>query len=108
MTQDDQLTPDSLFTLVLPCALEDEVLDLLRQQADLVPGFSVLHGEGIGSEAPLTTAMERVQGRARRVFVQVAMRRADVEALEARLRAALKAPEVSFWVTPLLAFGRLA
>lgn len=108
MTSNDIPKVDCLFTLVLPRALEEELLDLLRQQSDLVPGFSVLHGEGVGQQAPLTTAMEQVQGRARRVFVQIAMRSEHVAPLVERLRAAMRAPQVSYWVVPLQAFGRLA
>jgi hypothetical protein len=99
---------DCLLTLVLPLALEEETLDLLRQHTDLVPGFSVVHGQGIGSHAPLTTAMEQVQGRARRVFISMALRRADVEPLVARLRGTLSSAQVFYWVAPLLAYGRLA
>lgn len=108
MTSDNMPMVDCLFTLVLPRALEEELLDLLRQQSDLVPGFSVLHGDGIGSQAPLTTTMEQVQGRARRVFIQIAMRSDDVALLVARLREAMRAPQVSYWVVPLQTFGRLA
>lgn len=105
-----QLAPEShcLLTLALPLALEEELLDLLRQHRELVPDFSVVHGHGIGSDAPLTTMMERVEGRARRVFIYMAMRRADVPTLVARLREAFQSPEVFYWAVPLQEFGRLA
>jgi len=99
---------DCLLTLALPLALEEEMLDLLRQHTDLVPGFSVIQGHGIGGHAPLTTAMEQVQGRARRVFVHMAMRSGDVAPLVARLREVLQSPQVFYWAVPLQAFGRLA
>lgn len=99
---------DCLLTLVLPRALEQDVLDLLHQQPDLVPGFSVIHGHGIGVHAPLTTAMEQVQGRARRVFVHMAMRSGDVAPLVARLREVLQSPQVFYWAVPLQSCGRLA
>jgi len=116
MTQDTNLSAenpwavgiDCLLTLALPLALEEEVLDLLRQQKDLVPGFSVTQGHGIGGHAPLTTAMEQVQGRARRVFVHMVMRSDDVAPLVARLREVLPSPQVFYWAVPLQAFGRLA
>ena len=116
MTQDPKPSTDNpwaagmdcLLTLALPLALEEEMLDLLRQQQDLVPGFSVTQGHGIGGHAPLTTAMEQVQGRARRVFVHMAMRSGDVAPLVARLREVLQSPQVFYWAVPLQAFGRLA
>lgn len=95
-----------LLTLALPLALEDEVLDLLRAHRELVPGFSVVHGQGLGSGASLSTAMEEVQGRARRVLVYAVMRDTDVATLVQRLGATLKSPGVFYWVVPLLASGR--
>lgn len=95
-----------LLTLALPLALEDEVLDLLREHRDLVPGFSVVLGQGLGSGASLATAMEQVQGRARRVLVYAAMRDTDVPALVQRLGATLKSPGVFYWAVPLLTSGR--
>lgn len=104
----DAQRPDCLLTLALPLALEEELLDLLRQHADLVPGFSVVHGYGLGADASLTTMMERVEGRARRVFVSAVMHGRDVAPLVAHLREAFRSPEVFYWVVPLLEFGRLA
>lgn len=99
---------DCLLTLAMPLALEEEMLDLLRQHADLVSGFSVIQGHGIGIHAPLTTAMEQVQGRARRVFVHMVMRSGDVAPLVARLREVLQSSQVFYWAVPLQTFGRLA
>jgi hypothetical protein len=104
----DTQSADCLLTLALPLALEEEMLDLLRQHPGLVPGFSVVHGYGLGADATLTTMMERVQGRARRVFVAMAMRSHDVPVLINHLRQALSAPEVFYWSVPLLASGSLA
>ena len=107
-----QATPragmNCLLTLALPLALEEEVLDWLREQADLVPGFSVLQGQGLGVGAALVSTMERVQGRARRVFVQAVMHEADVAPLVARLAGQIQSPQVFYWATPLLSSGRLA
>jgi len=95
-----------LLTLALPLALEEEVLDLLRKHHDLVPGFSVVLGQGIGSGASLASAMEQVQGRARRVLVYAVMRDTDVATLVQRLGATLQSPSVFYWAVPLLASGR--
>ena len=116
MNPDTSVTPgrfaatdlDCLLTLAMPNALQDEVLDLLLQQTDLVPGCSVLQGHGMGPQAPLNTAMERVQGRAQRVFVQIVLRSPDVAPLLTRLREAVPSPLVVYWAVPLQAFGSLA
>lgn len=96
-----------LLTIALPLALEDELLDLLREHRDLVPGFSVVHGQGLGTGAALGTAMEQVRGRARRVLVSAVMRERDVAPLVQRLGATLRSPDVFYWAVPLLACGRL-
>jgi hypothetical protein len=109
MNQDaHSLAMNCLLTLALPRALEEELLDLLRENLDLVPGFSVVHGHGIGAGASLTTAMERVQGRSQRVLVYAVMRESDVAQLVARLGTVLKFPGVFYWTVPILASGRLA
>ena len=98
---------DCLFTLVLPAALEEDVLDILLAHPQWVSGFSVLQGHGMGADARLVSAMEQVQGRARRVLVQATMRQHDVPALLQALRAQMASPEVAYWATPLLCSGRL-
>ena len=57
--------PDCLLTLAVPQALEEEILDLLWAHPEMVPGFTVLHGQGMGAHVALTSSMEQVQiGRA--------------------------------------------
>lgn len=100
-------SPDCLLTLALPQALEEEMLDLLLSHPDMAPGFTVVHGQGVGAHIELSSAMEQVQGRARRVIVQVALSQAQLPALLAILRDTLPSPQIAYWVVPLLAFGRL-
>lgn len=99
--------PDCMLTLSLPRPLEEEVLDHLMAHPDLAPGFTLWQGQGMGTRVELTSAMEQVQGRARRVFVQVALPRQHVSALLDALRVELGNAGIAYWVTPLLAFGRL-
>lgn len=99
--------PDCLLTLAVPQALEEELLDTLRAHPDLVRGFTVTPAQGVGQHVELASAMEQVQGRARRVLVQVAMAQPQVPVLIDHLRAALPTPQAAWWVVPLLSFGRL-
>lgn len=103
----DAFTPDCLLTLALPQSLEEELLDTLMTLSDRVPGFTLQHGHGLGRHIELASAMEQVQGRARRSIVQVAMQHSHVSGLLDRLRATMPSPQIAYWVTPLLAFGRL-
>lgn len=106
-TPPSRSTPDCLLTLAVPKALEEEILDALLSLPTLAPGFTVVPGQGIGRHVELASTMEQVQGRARRVLVQVAMEQAQVQPLIDTLRAALSSPQVAYWVVPLLTFGRL-
>lgn len=112
MTVQDPSHADSptLCQLVLsvPQALEEALLDLLPSCPELSRGYSVLPAQGLGEGAVLRTVMEQVQGRARRVLVLALLPQAEVSPLLHRLRAALPAPEVRYWVVPVLAEGRLA
>lgn len=100
-------SPDCLLTLALPVALEEDLIDQLLSRADWVPGFSVTQGQGMGQRIALTTSMEQVQGRARRCFIQVALGRERVQALVTELQQAVPSPQITYWVQPLWAFGRL-
>ncbi|MBY0454814.1 MAG: DUF3240 family protein [Burkholderiaceae bacterium] len=99
--------PDCLLTLAAPSALEEELLDTLLAHPEIAPGFTVVHGQGIGTHVELSSAMERVQGRAGRVMVQVALAQSHLPALITTLKTTLPSPQVAYWVVPLLAFGRL-
>lgn len=101
-------TPDRLLTLALPHGLQDELIGLLHALPDPLPGFSLVQGHGLGADASLASPMEQVLGRARRVFVQIALPQSRVPELLAQLHQALPSPEIAYWVQPLLAFGRLA
>ncbi len=99
--------PDCLFSLSIPPALEEEVLDALMALPDLAPGFTVVQGHGMGAHIELATALERVQGRARRSLVQIALPQNQVPRLLAELRTTLRDANLVYWVVPLMAFSRL-
>ena len=103
----DAIPPDALLTLAMPRSLEEEVLDTLMAHPDLATGFTVHFAEGMGIHVELATAMEQVQGRARRVIVQIALARERLPALVALLRQELQNPAIAYWVSPLIAFGRM-
>ena len=108
MTADTALTtPDCLLTLAVPAALEEDVLDLLRTLPHMAPGFNLVAAQGMGAHIHLASSMEQVQGRARRVLVQLAIVQTQVEPLIDALRKALPTPQIAYWAAPLLAFGRL-
>jgi hypothetical protein len=97
---------DCVLTLALPVALEEEVLDCLQAHPEWVSGFSIAHEEGYGSGSRLHSAMEKVRGRARRRLITVVTQRPHADALVAALRGKFHSPEMAYWMTPLVAFGR--
>ena len=103
---DNTAPPDCLLTLVVPSALEEDLLDLLRSQPRLAPGFTLVPAQGMGAHIHLASSMEQVQGRARRVLVQVALQQAQLPTLIGALKQALPNPQIAYWVVPLLEFGR--
>lgn len=98
---------NSLLTLSLPAALEEDFLDLLQSHAEWVSGFSVIQAEGFGSGSQLRSALEQVRGRARRVLVQLLIDDAHVDAIVGMLRAQYASDEIAWWTSPVTAFGRL-
>jgi len=107
-TSDPFPRPDCLLNLACPKALEEEMLDVLATQAALVPGFTVIQAQGVGANVELVTTLEQVQGRARRVLLQIALARSSLAPLLATLRQALPSPQIAYWVVPLLDFGHFA
>jgi hypothetical protein len=99
---------DVVLTLVLPVALEEDVLDHLLAHPEWVTGFTTASAEGHGRNALLQTTSEQIRGRARRCVVTLLVANATLESLLASLGAAFQNPEMAYWVTPLLGFGRFA
>lgn len=107
MTPSHPTPPDCLFNLAIPEALEDEVLDALMALPDLATGFTLVRGHGMGTHVELATALERVQGRARRVLLQIALPQSELDRLLCALKDRLRDAALVYWVLPLVAFGRL-
>ena len=93
--------------VAFPRLIEEDVLDVCRSAAD-APGFTLIAAEGFGVGARLHTVRETVLGRAqRRLLVIVATPDACARVVAA-LREALPSPEATYWILPVIEFGRLA
>jgi len=95
-------------TLVCHRSQEERLVDQLLSHPDWVRGFSVKHIEGGSQKEKLPSMLEQVRGRSQRVQIDSVMNLDDAEALIAHLRQAEPNPEIAYWLTPVLAFGRLA
>ena len=98
---------DVLLTLAIPVSLEDDVLNFLLQHSQWTGGFSIIDADGMGHGASLLSAMEKVQGRARRKLVLIAGVDANLHLLIAALGQEIRNQDVAWWTMPLGAFGRL-
>ena len=103
----DSANYNALLTLAIPSALEDDVLNFLLQHPRWASGFSMVDAVGMGQGASLVSAMEKVQGRARRTLVQIAGVDADLRELVGALGQEIRNREVAWWIAPISAFGRL-
>ena len=99
---------DCLLTLALPAALQEEVLDFLQAHPEWVSGFSVVHAEGFGAGSHLRSTIEQVRGRAQRVLVQMSMQVIHHPVLIETLGKEFPSKEIAWWLTPIMAFGRLS
>jgi hypothetical protein len=99
---------DCCLTLMLPKSLEETIVGHLLDHPEWVRGFSTADVSGHGAAGVAHSAGELVRGAARRVRVHIVMNREDAVALIADLRATLTNPEVAYWLTPVLEFGRFA
>jgi hypothetical protein len=98
-----------LLTLMVPHELEEAVADALLARPDLTAGFSSMAAEGHGSSIQLVEADELVCGHARRKRLDtVCSNRERADAILALLCEQLSGANLYYWLTPVLAYGRLA
>jgi hypothetical protein len=97
-----------LLTLAAPRHLEEDLVDQLMAHPDWAAGFTLARAEGHSQRAQTLTAQERVRGRADRVSLQIVLEAGQAQALLTHLKHHLPKPDVAYWLTPVLEFGRLA
>ncbi|MDD5300075.1 MAG: DUF3240 family protein [Gallionella sp.] len=94
-------------TLVCHHSLEERLVDHLLEHPEWVRGFTMLKMEGGSQQETLTSMMEQVRGRSQRVALQTVMNLDDAHALVANLKQEENNPEMNYWITPVIEFGRL-
>lgn len=101
-------TESVCLNLIAARSLRDELFDYLREQNDLVAGFTASEAIGHGPNAQLHTTAEQVRGYADQVLVQIVLERADAQQLLDRLAAAFAGTEIVYWIAPVMNFGPIA
>ncbi len=95
-------------TLVCHKSLEERLVDHLLEHPEWVRGFSLAPIEGGSQKEKLPSMLEQVRGRSQRVQLVSVMNDDDASALIAHLKQVEPNPEIAYWITPVIEFGRLA
>jgi hypothetical protein len=95
-------------TLVCHRSLEERLVDHLLEHPQWVRGFSLSRIEGGSQKEKLPSMLEQVRGRSQRVHIITVMNLEDAQALIAHLKREEANPEIAYWITPVIEFGRLA
>ena len=95
-------------TLVCHQALEERMIDHLLQHPEWVDGFSVKQSQGHSIKEHLPSMLEQVRGRSLRSEISCVMNVEDAKTLIGYLKSNEANSEISYWITPVLEFGRLA
>lgn len=99
---------DCCLTLVCHCSLEERLVDCLLEHPEWIHGFSLSRIEGGSRKESLPSMLEQVRGRSRRVQIVSVMNSGDARELVAYLKQHEANPEIAYWITPVIEFGRLA
>jgi hypothetical protein len=95
-----------LLHLICSPTVEDALAEWLLERPD-VPGFSSLPISGHGSSEHSMSLAEQVAGRSRRVLFLLELPEPDARALLARLTETFGGSGLHYWLTPVIAYGRL-
>ncbi len=94
-------------TLVCHRSLEERLVDHLLEHPEWVYGFSLFNTEGGSQKEKLPSMIEQVRGRSQRVALQSVMNLEDARALIAHLKHEESNPEIAYWISPVIEFGRM-
>jgi hypothetical protein len=97
---------DVLLHLIVPTSVADALAEWLLERED-VPGFSSLPISGHGSSEHSMTLAEQVAGRTRRAMFLLEMPQPVAEQVLSALRCDFAGTGLHWWMSPVLAAGRL-
>ncbi|KJS26675.1 MAG: hypothetical protein VR75_06170 [Hyphomonadaceae bacterium BRH_c29] len=94
-------------TLVCPKSVEPTVLDTLDAMLPELPGYTCNDGLGRGSSMELASTAEKVKGAMRIFTVIIVLPEEGIERILDAVKCACPRRQISFWIEPVLDFGRL-
>lgn len=93
-------------TLIFPPALEEAISELLASQPEKL-GFTLLHGEGHGSDFARASQAERVRGRVERCLLWLILEKGKEAHILHLLKTHCDNHDIHWWSEPVIAHGRL-
>lgn len=100
-------TPLRKLTLVCPKNIEPALLDGLDGLVPELPGYTCQDGLGRGSSMNLASSSEKVKGAMRVITVLIILPDERIAGVLEMVRRTCPRRQISFWVEPVLDFGRL-
>jgi hypothetical protein len=94
-------------TLACHVSMEERLVGHLLEHPEWVRGFVMYRAEGGSQKEKLPSMIEQVRGRSQRSTFQSVMSLEDANALVAHLKYEESNPEMFYWITPVISFGRL-
>ena len=92
-------------TLIAARSLREELFDYLREQRDLVSGFTASDAAGHGPTVRLQTSAEQVKGHADEVLIRIVLERQDAARLLVRLKTVFSGTRLVYWIMPVIETG---
>lgn len=97
-----------LLQLNISARIRAEFLDHLRLVQHLVLGCTMVDAAGFGAQQHYGLALEKVLGQTQRQLVMMVLAQDNVSAVLAHIRQQFISPDIQYWLTPVLASGRLS
>ena len=88
-------------------SMEERLVGHLLEHPEWVLGFVMFKAEGGSQKEKLPSMIEQVRGRSQRATLQVVMSLDNARALIAHLKLEESNPEIAYWITPVIEFGRM-
>lgn len=99
---------DTCLNLILPRALETQIVDRLLQHPQWVGPFITSYVEGHGDSENIGSPVEQVRGRAARLKIEILIEAGHAEELVAHLAEGLRGADVFWWISPVVGAGGFA
>jgi Protein of unknown function (DUF3240) len=103
-----ELTRLCRITIVIPTAIEDDIVESLLQIQPPIEGFTTIDAEGHGQSFDNARTHECVRGRVERKMLLMVLPRVRADAVIELLRRSIKCAEAAWWIESVEQFGRLS